>query len=100
EREGPGHWDMCGAGDALGPKACDLYQRFGVLPIGDTGTFGGGSWGWWYHVDAETEGRWREEPSAQWETKFASDLKGVARLQQVAADPSVSVTGEFPAKLS
>ena len=100
ERHGPTHWETCGLGDPLGPKVCDLYRRFGVLPIGDTGTFGGGSWGWWYHADAETEARWRENPAQQWEAKFASDLDRVTRIQQVAADPDVPVTREFAPELS
>jgi alpha-galactosidase len=100
EREGPTHWKSCGLGDPLGPKACDLYLRFGALPIGDTGTFGGGSWGWWYHVGAQTEARWRENPALQWDTKFAADLGRVTRIQEVAADENVPVTREFPPELS
>jgi alpha-galactosidase len=30
----PAYWAECGNSDGLGPKAIDLYQRFGVFPIG------------------------------------------------------------------
>jgi alpha-galactosidase len=46
-----------------GRKAIDLYKRFGVFPIGDTCTPGGGSWGWWYHTD-DAEIKYGEDPQA------------------------------------
>lgn len=58
----------------LGPVAVDLYRRFGVFPIGDTCTPGGGSWPWWYHTDETVEKRWMEDPEAWW-NNYISDLE-------------------------
>ena len=45
-KNGPAAWES-GDYDELSPKKCDLYQRIGAFPIGDTAGDGGGSWGWW-----------------------------------------------------
>jgi alpha-galactosidase len=54
------HFAKCGTCSHEGPKPIDLYKRFGVFPIGDTANPGGGSWGWWYHSDDETDRKWKE----------------------------------------
>jgi len=66
EKEAQKYWEKCNPSDELGPKAVDLYRKFGVFPVGDTCTPGGGSWGWWYHTDEETEKRWKEDPKWWW----------------------------------
>ena len=100
EREAPAYWQTCPASDELGPKAIDLYRRFGAFPIGDTCTVGGGSWPWWYHTDAETEQRWQEDPARWWEAHFERGEHELAAIERVAADPAANVTTPFPAKLS
>jgi alpha-galactosidase len=82
--------------DWHGPKAIDLYRRFGVFPIGDTCTPGGGSWGWWYHVDAETEHRWRESPRGWYDDHFARGDARLAESKRLANDVTVRVTDTFP----
>lgn len=96
EREAAGYWETCGPGDPLGPKAVNLYQRFGVFPIGDTGSWGGGSWGWWYHTGSETEARWQEDPPVRWKAHFKRGEEQVKQIQTISADPGVRVTGHFP----
>ncbi len=98
--EAPRFWETCGPGHPLGRKMIDLYQRYGVFPIGDTGSWGGGSWGWWYHTDAETEARWQEDPPVQWEAHFAKGRAKLAAIQSVSDDPAARVTELFPAKHS
>jgi alpha-galactosidase len=80
-----------------GPKAVDLYRRFGVYPIGDTGSPGGGSWGYWYHSDDDTERYWNDDP-ARWfkEIYFEANEKIVKRISDAANDPSLRVTELFP----
>lgn len=90
------YWRLCPPSDSMGPKAIDLYQRFGLLPIGDTCTPGGGSWPYWYHVDEETERRWKENPSAWWSGYFEWIKQRVDRMFQLAGDPSMKIAEEFP----
>jgi alpha-galactosidase len=82
--------------DWHGPKAIDLYRRFGVFPIGDTCTPGGGSWGWWYHVDAATERRWKEDPGGWYDGHFARGDARLAEIRRLAGDPAARVTAVFP----
>lgn len=70
EEESPRYFETCGESDHMGPKPVDLYRRFGVVPIGDTATAGGGSWGWWYHASDETEKMWKENPGHFWQWYF------------------------------
>lgn len=77
-------------------KLADLCRRVGVYPIGDTGTDGGGSWGWWYHRDAATLKHWQEDPSVFWNGYFTSGEAMVANIQRVVQDTSAKVTEAFP----
>ncbi len=92
----PEYWKTCGPGDPVGPKAVDLYQRYGVFPIGDTGSWGGGSWGWWYHTDEQTERHWREDPPAQWNEHFERSDQKVAAIQRIGTEPAARVMEAFP----
>lgn len=94
------YWKACGPGDPVGPKMVDLYQRYGAFPIGDTGSWGGGSWGWEYHTDAETEARWHEDPPVQWDEHFAKSAAKVQGIQSLMTDPAASATALFPPKHS
>jgi alpha-galactosidase len=90
------YWQTSPPSDGLGPQAIDLYQRFGVFPIGDTCTFGGGSWPWWYHTDAATEARWKEDPPSRWARHFERGEHEVREIEEVAHDGSRRVTDAFP----
>lgn len=83
-----------------GPKAIDLYKKFGVYPIGDTCTPGGGSWGYWYHTDDETEKTWREDPTSWYNGYFTYGMEQIERIRKAAYDPSVKVSDIFPAEQS
>lgn len=96
ETEAPAYWKTCGPGDPVGPKMVDLYRRYGVFPIGDTGSWGGGSWGWEYHADAEAEQRWHEDPPVQWDAHFARSAAQFQAIQAVSTDPAARVTALFP----
>lgn len=101
EKEAPEYWEKCSPSSGLGPKAVDLYKRFGVFPIGDTCTPGGGSWPWWYHTDDETEKRWKEDPKKWWGIgEPPRSYKHVEELIKVASDPSIKVTSILPPQRS
>ena len=100
KNEASKYWETCGFSDGMGPKAVDLYERFGAFPIGDTGNPGGGTWPWWYHVDDETEKHWREDPTAWYEGYFRDTAAQVAEIARIAADESIKVTDHFPAQAS
>ncbi len=101
KKESQKYFVKCGLSSDVGPKAVDLYKRFGVFPIGDTCTPGGGSWVWWYHVDNETERRWKEDPRGWWKWVLEpSKEDSVSRLTKAAYDPSAKVTSVFPPQKS
>ncbi len=80
----------------LNPKKCDLYQRIGAFPIGDTAGDGGGSWGWEYHTDDATEARWQEQPGRFWNGFFTGGEHEVTQIARIGADPATRVTEHFP----
>ena len=84
----------------LNPKKVDLYKRIGAFPIGDTAGDGGGSWGWWYHVDDATEKYWKEEPGRFWHSFFTGGEEEVAEIRRIGDDPALRVTEFFPAEKS
>jgi alpha-galactosidase len=76
-KNGKRYWRSQTPSTKLGPVALDLYDRFGVFPIGDTCTPGGGSWPWWYHEDTEKEKRWGEDPEWWWRRELGDlDSRG------------------------
>ncbi len=94
ENKSADYFKTAGISDGNGPKAVDLYRRYGVFPIGDTCTPGGGSWGWWYHTDGE-EARWNEDPKTWYDGYFTHGLAQVEKIRQVVADRSVRVMDAF-----
>ncbi|MCC7446342.1 MAG: hypothetical protein IT324_02950 [Anaerolineae bacterium] len=100
ETEAPEYWKTCEPSDFMGPKAVDLYKRFGVFPIGDTATTGGGAWPWWYHDSDETQQRWHEDPDG-WYVKYFTGLdRVVERMKRAGEDPNAKMTDVFPPKMS
>ncbi|MEM2921918.1 MAG: alpha-glucosidase/alpha-galactosidase [Candidatus Bathyarchaeia archaeon] len=96
ESKAKAYWEKCSPSSELGPKAVDLYRRFGAFPVGDTCTPGGGSWPWWYHVDDETERFWREDPKRWWSFIFEPHPEDpVLKFANVASDSSTKVTSVF-----
>lgn len=79
----------------LNPKKVDLYRRMGAFPIGDTAGDGGGSWGWWYHVDEATERRWAQNPGRFWHSFFTGGEEEVAEIKRISDDATIKVTDHF-----
>ncbi|GCE22181.1 hypothetical protein KDK_59810 [Dictyobacter kobayashii] len=100
ETESERYWAEAQTHGSLRPKQIDLYRRFGVLPIGDTGSEGGGSWGWWYHTDEQTQRRWQEDPEGWWRGYFQATESGVAEMKRISEDTSTRVTEHYPAEHS
>ncbi len=97
EEEAEQYWKTCGTSDGMGPKAIDLYRRFGAFPVGDTGNPGGGSWGFWYHTDRQTEKKWQEDPYGWfYDGYFPSCARSVAQIDSIAKDESIKVTEKYP----
>ncbi|MBD5457159.1 MAG: hypothetical protein HDR27_01135, partial [Lachnospiraceae bacterium] len=87
----------CSYSNGMGPKAVDLYKKYGAFPIGDTGNPGGGSWGYWYHTDKNTEEKWNEDP-ARWfkEIYFEANERIVKEMKEVGENSDIKVTEKFP----
>ncbi len=99
-KKAPAYWAECGNSNGMGPKAIDLYRRFGVFPIGDTGSPGGGTWPWWYHTDEATERKWQEDPTEWYEGYFTHTAERVADIARLAADDTQKVTDHFEPRMS
>jgi alpha-galactosidase len=95
EKDGPEYWKTCRFGSQMGPKAVDLYRKFGVFPIGDTGSPGGGTWPWWYHLTDAMEKEWKESPKGFYDRFIDGGLAQVADMSRIAADRSAKVTDTF-----
>lgn len=93
-------WSQCSNSDGMGPKAVDLYKRYGVFPIGDTCTPGGGSWGYWYHTDAASQEKWKEDPDTWYEGYFKYGLEQVKKIKETVENTNIKVMNVFPAKQS
>jgi alpha-galactosidase len=100
EEKSAEYWQTSSVSDYMGPKAFDLYQRFGAFPIGDTCNPGGGTWPWWYHTDEATEERWKESPDAWWEGHFKRVAGVPADNRRLADDQSVKLAELFPLEKS
>jgi alpha-galactosidase len=79
----------------LGSKFIDLYKRFGVYPIGDTGSWGGGSWGYWYHGDKKTEQSWNEDPEGSYQRHLKHCEEFPKKMEAAAFDTSKKVSEVF-----
>ncbi len=86
--------------DEISPKAIDLYRRFGLFPIGDTASAGGGAWGWEYHTDGEIEERYLSKPYDWYQRYFAQCEESVSEIRRIVEDRSVRVSDVFSDKQS
>jgi alpha-galactosidase len=93
-------WAAHKPSDYLGPKAIDLYRRFGVFPIGDTCTTGGGSWPFWYHTDDATQAQWLEDPDGWYRDYFGYLDSNISRIRRASQDMTRPVTEEFRPRMS
>lgn len=77
-------------------KRIDLYKKHGVFAIGDTASWSGASWPWWYHTDAEADRNWDNDPSNGWNGYFSDGERSVADMKRVSDNPDLLVTELFP----
>lgn len=92
EDESEEFFKTCSTSGFLGPKVVDIYKRYGVLPVGDTASPGGGSWGYEYHSDREVEKSWKEDPKQWFEDYLVRNRKRVEKISSVINDESKSVS--------
>lgn len=100
ETESERYFETCQPSDDMGPAAIDLYKRFGVFPIGDTCTPGGGSWPYWYHTSDDAEKMWKENTEGWWHWYFKYITDRVTEIKDITKDHSRKVTDHFQAKRS
>jgi alpha-galactosidase len=87
-------------GDEVNRKAVDIYHRFGLFPIGDTPSSGGGAWGWEYHTDDECEKYYKCKPYEWYGIMFKGNAGFTKELEHIVADKSVKVSDVFPPHVS
>lgn len=100
EEQSAQYFEKCWKSDANGPGPVELYRRFGVFPIGDTATPGGGSWPVWYHSSPEVEEHYKEDPEHWWQWHFKHVTDRVAEIKQITEDESQPVSAHFPPQKS
>ncbi len=83
------------AADEINHKAVDLYKRYGIFPIGDTPSPGGGAWGWEYHTSDEVEKEYESTPYEWYQTYFKACEENVAGIKRVVEDKSIKVSEAF-----
>lgn len=86
--------------DEVNRKAVDMYHRFGLFPIGDTPSSGGGAWGWEYHTDKETEDYYQCHPYDWYQIMFKGNDGFTKEIAHVVENKSVKVSDVFPPHVS
>ncbi len=81
--------------DELSRKAVDQYKRFGLFPIGDTPSSGGGAWGWEYHTDESMEEFYQCEPYQWYQKLFKINDEFTKELSDIVKDSSRKVSDVF-----
>ncbi len=81
--------------DTFGRKIADLYRRFGLYPLGDTPSAGGGAWGWEYHADNATEEEFQDKPYDWYQWYFNYCDEEVAKIKAAVENRSVKVCEAF-----
>lgn len=76
-------------------KIIDLYKRYGLFPLGDTPSAGGGAWGWEYHTDDLIEEKFQDKPYKWYQDYFVTCDESVARIKKVVEDRTVKVSEAF-----
>lgn len=77
----------------FGPKPVDMYHRFGLMPIGDMASPGGGAWAWWYHTGEP--GTYMEDPELWYTHHFERSERKLAKIWQAIEDPETKVLEFF-----
>lgn len=93
--EGEAYTKFSLTADEISRKAVDQYKKFGMFPIGDTPSPGGGAWGWEYHTDKETEKFYQSEPYEWYQEMFRQNDEFTQMLTNVVEDTSIKVSDVF-----
>ena len=76
----------------FGKIHADFYRRHGVIGIGDTLSWTGACWPWFYHADEETEKEYNDYiPMDGWNSYFNGVGQAAASIIALSGDPSRSV---------
>ncbi len=95
--KGPAYWETIpNGGTVLCMKACDLYKRFGLLPVGDLAIAAGGAWPFWYHTDRETETRWKDNIEGWWNGILGGIVNEAIHVRDAASIPDEDLLKTFP----
>ena len=84
-----------GDSNEFGPKAIELYRRYGMMPIGDTANPGGGAWGWEYHSDDETEKEYKENPLQWYMNYFDLCDRRILEIKEIVDNKEIKVSEAF-----
>ena len=86
------YWQTAPISASLGKKRMDFYRKHGVIGIGDTLSWSGAAWPWWYHTDEETEKKFGEySPEDGWNDYFKKVVDRPQMILDLAADPDADV---------
>lgn len=97
ETKAEDYWKTCPPSDPLSKKRLDFYKKHGVVGIGDTLSWSGAAWPWWYHTDEATERAYGEfTPMDGWNDYFQLVERNARALQALAQDPSKPIEGNLP----
>lgn len=97
EEQGEAYWKDCPISAPLGKKRMDFYRRHGVVGIGDTISWTGACWPWWYHSDDQVEAAFGEHaPMDGWRGYFDGVARTAQNIIDLAGDPSRSVSDFLP----
>lgn len=85
-------------GEQMSPGAVDMYQMFGLFPIGDTVR---SMSPWWHHTDFETKQRWYGptggfDSEIGWSMYLDHHDARMRRMSELAENPALTLTREFP----
>ena len=81
--------------DEISPKAVDMYKKFGLFPIGDTASAGGGAWGWEYHTDDAIEKKYENTPLQWYKDYFVVCEENVKMIKSVVDNLEIKVSDAF-----
>jgi len=84
--------------EQMSPGAVDTYHFFGSFPVGDTVR---SMSPWWHHTDIKTKQKWYGstggfDSEIGWSIYLDFRGKILKKMNELAADPSLSLTEEFP----
>ena len=98
EENGEEYAKTCIHSACLCKKRMDFYKKHGVIPIGDTMSWTGASWPWWYHSDDEVEKSFHEYSPADGWYGYFSRVQGnadefIIQAQKLEADENAAPQG-------